>query len=353
MVKRFTPILVGLILMLIIGVISAFASSDTYTTTVTQKFLEYAAKFDMKTYTLTSCNSTKCLMPFAQSYPHYQTFIKATFSSSESYFEALITLIDNKIWSYTLENLPPETVALTLADSLTIAKNAVDGYRTAFNANHAGEFSQMISTAIQTGNSKIENASGILEISYGESNAPAEFTCLRWLQKINGQFTTLSRSITISLSKTGLVTRFIDNINHYQIGATNIKTSKEEAIDIATPYFQEYASEHGQSIKKVNATFEFISDISSSRGDIFKVYPHWNIFATFDKRNEECVYGYAVMIWADNGQVYHHDPQASYYDEEAGIDPLFWVLLATVTIYPAVLSSSVYVKRRCKIVKLS
>jgi hypothetical protein len=203
----------------------------------------------------------------------------------------------------------------------------------------------MITEALQTQRLQIENEKALLKIQYAENEStPIEFTRIQFFQKINSQFISSFKSITVSISITGLLTRLADNIGLYRIATTDINISKEEAIKIAMREVQPYASQHQQNIIAVNATLEYVRDITSNCGDSFTIYPQWNVFATFDKINEENVIGYAVLIWADNGKVYHSHPQGLYSPSQSNSTYPPWLpAVATAAIFAA-LSGLVYTK---------
>jgi hypothetical protein len=98
----------------------------------------------------------------------------------------------------------------------------------------------------------------------------------------------------------------------YYVTTTAVNVSEEEAIAMAVPYATVYANLHGRTILFTNATFDFARDIGCVRGDDFAIYPRWTVSFTFDIVNNESVYGYAVALWADNGQVYYNTSQGFY-----------------------------------------
>lgn len=314
------------------------------------KFLEKVAGVNTDSYIVLSFNASTVSIPNSQ---HFQTNMRIVISDRHNEFEALITLVDGKFWTYRIDLLPGELGEgeASLNECLTAANRAVDQYRVYFNASYCSGFAQTVSTALRTQSLTVENESTLLKINYAENNStPLEYANIHWFNKINNQFTTPFRSVYISVSKTGLLTRLIDNMALYQVATTDIKVSKEEAINLAMPYIEAYAREYQQEIKTVNAELEYVPDIASHRGDRFAMYPRWNVLTKFDKANEYNVLGYAVLIWADNGEVYHYDPQGFYTPDEASAPsyPLwpFAVAVATIVILSGL---SVYTKRQAKI----
>jgi hypothetical protein len=116
--------------------------------------------------------------------------------------------------------------------------------------------------------------------------------------------------------------------------------TEDEAIELATPLIQRYATENNRTIISINSKFyPIIPDINGSRGGLclpevlslnlsipetqqkISCFPEWSILATFDKVTGEFtvnsvpsnpqywIYGYSVLIWADNGQIRYAEPQ--------------------------------------------
>lgn len=302
------------------------------------KFLERVARINAeKNYSMISFNTSTGKIPNSQ---HFQTTIRVVFSDGQNKFETLTTLIKERFWMYFLYPLSWEDSEneLTLEDCLIIANQAVEEYRVNFDAEHCGIFAQMLSTAIQTQSLIVEDNNYLLKINCTESCSTQwekfHYAQIQLFEKINGQFVTPFRAVYISVSKNGLVTEFVDNLGVYNVVTTNINVSQQEAINIATPYIKAYAQKHQQEITTINAKCEFIKDISGCRGESFAIYPQWHIMAMFDKTNEEGIFGYSVMIWADNGKVYHHEPQGCYLSEKKATFSFSWepILVAAIAL---------------------
>lgn len=309
---------------------------------LTLEFLEQVAGVGMYSYNVVSIDwSTGMPEPH-----HLETVIKVVLSCNNREFEALIILEDGKFWSYGLRGNFWDG-ELTFYDLRNIVTERIKAYRRLLNASYCDELLRMLPTAMQNQNLTIENENASLKISY------KEFMELSYTPKINGYLS--DQRFSIYLSKTGLVTHVFDSLTIYYVATTNVSVSKEEAILAATPYAEAYATQHGQTITKINATFAFARDIGGVRGDSFAIYPRWCVRFVFNKVNEENVFGYAVFIWADNGEVYHHDPQGMFYTPDERVVnayPFYLFAIAFATI--ALLSvSSVYVKRKAKIRRLT
>jgi hypothetical protein len=101
-------------------------------------------------------------------------------------------------------------------------------------------------------------------------------------------------------------------IGYYWVNMNNPKLlSKDQALSIGMPLIQKYAQENNRTIQSVNAT---LSNKTQN--------PQWNIMAHFVWTNpnitlngtlrndpQAYVYGFDVLIKADNGQVFYSGPQ--------------------------------------------
>jgi len=231
---------------------------------------------------------------------------------------------------------------LTFHDLQIIIMEKIRAYRRLFNASYCDELLRMLPAAMQAQNLTIENENASLKISY------EKFMELHYTAKING-YALPGDCFTVYLSKTGLVARVWDNLAIYHVATSNVAISKDKAILVATPYAEAYADQNGQTIMEVNATLGFVRDIGGVRGDSFAIYPRWSVWFVFDKVNEENAFAYAVFIWADNGEVYHHGPQGFYNDDEKTVSAYpFWLFAAVFAIIASFSVSNVYVKRKAK-----
>jgi len=315
---------------------------------MTLEFLEKIGALNMDFYRIDSLNTSTVPMPVSG---NFQTIVRVVFGNKGNKFAALITFIDGKFWTYKLNLLSGEMEGSeqSLESCLAIARSAINGYQTCLNANYCSKFSQMVSTALTTKSLIIEDDTALLKIYHEEDLQSLEQTMAQCFYKIDGKFITPYRSVQISLSKTGLVTRLYDGMGLHRVATTDVKISREEAINLAVPYIIAYAKRHQQKVKEINATLEYVSDITSNRGDRFAIYPQWNVFATFDIINEENVFSYSVLMWADNGKVHHDDPQGSIQNsisDSPNLFPLLIAIIIVVFIFPGL---GAYTMRRVKI----
>ncbi|MBX5320388.1 MAG: hypothetical protein QHH12_04625 [Candidatus Bathyarchaeota archaeon] len=344
--KMVSMLLIGFLTALIFSCSVVYAIPSINAKVMTLKFLEDVVGVNMANYQVVSFNASTARMPDS---PHYQTNIKVMISNATNQLEALITLVDAKMWTYSLQG-EFRNSNLTLWDRLKVAYKSLASYQKFVGTLDYNRMLGVLSTAMETKNQQIEDEEFALNIQYTENCSTLydymESTVIRFARKVNG-YKLPGDYFVMSFSKDGWLTRIVDNTIFY-VATTVVNVSMEQAISKALPYAETYARSHGQKVNAVNATFEFTRDIGCVRGDNFAIYPQWKVWITFDKANEENVFGYAVMIWADNGEVYHHGPQG-YRNPPASesVDShLLWLVAVTAIIFPVSVAYMVRARRR-------
>jgi hypothetical protein len=299
---------------------------------------------NMNTCSISSFDESTSRMPNS---PHYLTVMKAEISGNNTQFEVLMSLVDGKIWSYSLSG-NFSTGQLNASANLIRANNSLKAYQAFSNASYCSKFVELLSTVMQTQNSSAENEDFALKISNSISADHNEYTTIHYSRKVKG-YTLQGDCFAISMSKNGLLSSLLDNMMYY-VATTDVNVSEEEATALATPYATVYANLHGQTIAATNATFNFARDVSCVRGDNFAIYPRWIVSFTFDKVNNESVSGYAVAVWADNGQVYYNEPQGSYLPSNIGLDAnASWQIVAiATTLFVLFPIATTYVKHKAR-----
>lgn len=93
-----------------------------------------------------------------------------------------------------------------------------------------------------------------------------------------------------------------------EVKPANYTISEEEAINIAMPYIQAYASENSRIVTGIYPFFAYARDYYGLRGDATQKYPSWEIKARFEGV-KDYIAGYTVLIWGDTGEVRSAYPQ--------------------------------------------
>ena len=181
----------------------------------------------------------------------------------------------------------------------------VSRYGQSFTAEYCNNLSQMVPKTSAIENTSITLDDTVLQIN---TDTQSEATSFSWIKTVNQTMVShLSLGLTVSAS--GEITSFSDNLCYYSLAPVQVTISRDDAIAIAEPYIEAYAKENGQTIKKIDAKFDYAVDSKASRGDSSVIYPQWTISAQLDKADIYNFTEYAVLIWGDNGAAYHYGPQ--------------------------------------------
>lgn len=246
--------------------------------------------------------------------------IRGVVDINNAQFEFCIDLVKGKVWFYTLQCAPPSSFIhafgesnLTVYDCLTIANKSIEQYQKLVDASYGDRPVKMLSAAIEAKNLTVEDEDSSLKISYSEKCSTQldyeRYVMLHYIHYMNlNGYRLPVDDFVMGISKNGLLTYLSDGSIYY-VATTDVNVSKEQAINLALSYAEEYAREHGQQITDINATFQFSRDHFGVRGDDHALYPDWQVWINFDMLNEEYCFAYAVSIWADNGEVHFNCPQ--------------------------------------------
>jgi len=272
-------------------------------------FLNKVAGLDTSNYDVTRFRITQDEVRGSQK---IETSISATLSNSQANLSIAMVLIEGKVRFYSLNLISGmlEGKTLDITDSLDVGRNAITQYRTSFNADYCAEFSQSIPSTLQKDKFSTDNENSLLTVERSkELNNQGRYVELCWYQKIDN-LTVPTLSIQAAFSDTGILTSFADNIGLYKVATTNVSVLKENALDIATPFINSYATENDRTIKSIDTQLRYVTDLNGTRGDSFLLYPQWEISAYFEHVENKLDYGYSVLIWADSGKVHYSDTQA-------------------------------------------
>jgi hypothetical protein len=295
---------------------------------------------NMNTSRISSFNEFTDGMPDSS---HLVTDIRAEVGAGNALFDVGIYLMDGKLWYYSMSG-NFSTGELNKSALLVRAENILRAYQTFSNESYCSEFVSLLSAAMQAQNSSVENEDLALRISSGKGGVNNAVS-LDYSPKVGG-CTFMGEWFGMSMSKNGLLTDLCDN-TRYRVGTTDINVTEGEAIAKATPYATTYARLHRQTITATNVTLELVIGNARYRDDDFVMYPEWDVYFTFDKMNNESVFGYDVGIWADNGQVYYSAPQGIEGQGSVG-GSLSWSSAATVL---AIVATAAFLPALCVYVK--
>ncbi|MCW4047876.1 MAG: hypothetical protein NWE99_10035 [Candidatus Bathyarchaeota archaeon] len=273
-------------------------------------FMNKVAGVNMADYNIASFTASTSQVPWSK---EQQTCISAVISNSQGSLSVAIILIEGKVRFYDLSLLSGSLgwSQLYCSDLMTATKKAIDNYQIYFNASYCSGFDQLIPAIIQSQNLTItENDKSLNVRILCDSASQLQYVTLEWCQSTNGLNVPM-QSVQAKFSKTGILTSFADTLGLYKIATVNSVISEEQAINIAMPYINAYATQNNRQIRTVKAIFAYTNDFNGNKGDCFLIYPIWAVSAEFDG-SINGVSGYCVSIWGDSGQVEGDGAQGNY-----------------------------------------
>lgn len=258
-----------------------------------------------------------------------QLSINAKITSNNKNFTLAMTIVNEKVVFYTLNSFDYPSFGATTTNkekSLNTAESFLNDYKTFYAITYIDEFTDALSI-LSTQDSVVQYENASLKVEYANaSDFGTKYASYSWIKKI-GEIEVPNLSVSVTVDKTGRVTKFYNNLEHYKIVVADDLISEEQAMAIGQPYIDEYVEENDVKVAEVEAKFRYSRDVGSSRGDSYTIYPQWAISANFAETSKEGVYGYIVMIWADTGEVYHSGTQGFYTPLTSGFPSSSMLLL--------------------------
>lgn len=252
---------------------------------------------------------------------HNETSVMFNVTSlSGDSFIAKISFIDGVLSHYKLYPISGDFSGVSKSHEEYVNKviEVLDNYYSLFGRGYIKTFIDLCRSSLSLNRKTVDSDVYRLVIDY--EGRPNVYVAFWFYEKLYGNYTTPFRSIYIGLARDGLVTAFIDNMAVYKVGASSISVSRDDAIEIALPFIQGYAEEHGVNVVDVSVEFNIIKDLEGKRGSDLSLYPAWFVKAKFDRRVEGNTFGYVVGIWADNGEVYFHNPLGYFASGDDSLD---------------------------------
>ena len=280
----------------------ANSTADIEAQTSMSLFLNKMVGIDSN-FGLVNFHSYVSLMPSSQK---NVTRVNAMINSNQLFGKSIvIALVDGRVLLYDGPSGKPLNSSVNVDDCLAVAKSAISSYEDAFNASYCEGFADIVPSTLESGNSTLtnENVSLIIqintEISESQQLRSVNFC---WYKKVEG-ITENALRVEATVSRQGLLTNFLDYMAFFQVAASKVTVTREQAIEIAKPYITEYAVANNRIVTGMGATLHFGNDINNSRdGDRSLLFPEWEISAGFESANSYII-GYDVLLWGDNGNV--------------------------------------------------
>lgn len=218
----------------------------------------------------------------------------------------------NNMLALCMVNAPPNSSLIYMQSSdnvLDLAKGVIARYKTYTGDSNITEMVDILNTVDKVGNLTI--TAGNMKLQIKEA---IHGTMFNWKHTFNGVD---YNEIDFSFEDLGFV--FAEYQSRYKMGSTNVNISKEQAIDIAIKYAENY-SYTGISGIEGNETIVEISGFNITKerttAQILPgerenlLYPCWKVDVALGNLYPGNVYGFGVEIWADTGKVFGCTPLA-------------------------------------------
>ena len=215
-----------------------------------------------------------------------------------------IDLVEGRVLSYNGAFTRRLDSNVSVDDCLAIAKAAISNYEDAFNATYCEGFADIVPNRLESGNATLTNDNVSLKIQTEIYQLSPSLRSVNfcWYKKVEG-ITENALRVEATVSRQGLLTSFLDYMAFFQIATPKVTVTREQAIEIAKPYINDYCTVNNRVISGISATLHFGNDINNSRdGDRSLLFPEWQVSAGFAPANSYII-GYDVLLWGDNGNV--------------------------------------------------
>jgi hypothetical protein len=226
--------------------------------------------------------------------------VKYVFNSSESSFDVLLHFKDGKLTSCTMyiyKGSPLITQPAT--NALNDAKSFLKRYQ-----NYSGSpYSQTLSDPLNslTELKSMTTVTGNVKLSISIDTTRTLFI---WTYTVDG-FDVQYNSASLGFVK-GYFEGFSDNWNQYQLGSTEVKISKEQAIQIAKSAAYNSTFVVDNRVVTPNYTIRdspVLATLSLQPKADNKLYPLWEFKLSLDRVILGSTGGFQVSLWADTGEV--------------------------------------------------
>lgn len=312
--KKLSAILLLIALTISLGTLSAAYSATQTTQEKASAFISNVLPLDMTKYTIT-LTQYGLTPPSVEGEPTIEIVdytlesngskLIASCSFSDKVFTGCLLIMQNGV---ILSDRPTNN----LIDS---ARGFLEKYQT-YTGEDLTEMINALSDADATKN--MTTTSGNIKLKILSQTIGPEMvdTIFRWTYTVNGAGYT---SIGVTF-RNGDFYALRDDRGLYKIGNTDVKITKEQAIDLALKYVENYSYTgitgsddkptyveiSGFNITKENITAELNTYVREAS----TLYPYWSVQLPLKENYPGNVWALLVSVWADSGETFLCQPLA-------------------------------------------
>ncbi len=233
--------------------------------------------------------------------------VKYSLQSEDSKVEVICTFIDGKLVRYDLSNIQGFPIlSAQSANLIDSTKNALQLYQTYSMIESFEDYYAILDS--NTDSKPVNKTQGSIKLQVTENDNIIDIV---WINIINNVEFPTGLSVHF---ENDILTGFVDFSNFYKIGSSEVKISKEEAINIAKEQaknftkFQVSAGDGNVLEVTMNLLDEpIVTNLQIVSREAFTHYPFWNI-RFYSEKEQYGVNGVEVGIWADTGEVAYSQP---------------------------------------------
>jgi hypothetical protein len=259
-----------------------------------------------------------------------------------------------------------EPQATNVLDS---TKGLLERYQTYSRAPYIQTMRGMLDTVDVTKNmtitaGNVELTTSSQEVQNDPTMEAIERTSFEWIYTVNG-VDTPQNMIRFTFDN-GVFSSFRDDWDLFKIGSTEVKVSREEAINLARNAAEDYTLqiylEDGLTDVEFNLADEPVTaELLMYPRETLTVYPFWRIELYFDKLYYSA-YGIGVGIWADTkqikyceslsfvgGPIVEEDPTASATEQNGTASSMnIYIITTTVACVVTIVAATIALKKKRK-----
>jgi hypothetical protein len=294
-----------------ISIVNASISTAQETALI---FIENVLPIDITQYNITLSNYGVPKLPDIGTYKQNdgnQEVLAYSLESEDSSMNVICTLNEGILYMCQADTQRGSVIAdKQYANTADAAKSFLEKYQT-FSKLDSTEMIAMLANVDPTKNMTTTSGDLKLTITHKDLTGTAfgDSINFRWVRTINGcDYLAIN-----AVFRDGAFSSFVDHRARYAIGDTAVNISKEQAIDIAMKYIQNYSYRISDNI--VVSDFNVTEDKTVANlvptvreGNV--LYPYWSVLLYLNQTYPGSVTSLLLGIWADEGDVFFCNYQA-------------------------------------------
>jgi hypothetical protein len=277
-------------------------------------FIENVLPIDIAQYNITLSNYGVPKLPDIGTYKQNdgnQEVLVYSLESEASSINVICTLNDGILYMCQADVQKGSVITdQPYTNTADAAKSFLKEYQ-AFSNLDSTEMIAMLANVDPTKNTTITSGELNLIVSHKDlaGTAFGDSINFRWVRTINGcDYLTIN-----TVFRDGVFSSFIDHRARYSIGGTAVNITKEQAMDIAMKYIQNYSYRISDDlvVSDFNVTEDrTVANLVPTIKEGNALYPYWSVILYLNQTYPGSVTSLLLGIWADTGDVFFCNYQA-------------------------------------------